>query len=88
VIFVDTNVPLYLVGADETMKARAEAIQPEFDAIQEVVDEVFPIGPTIVERAKSFVLGHRTLSARDAIHAAVTISCRASRVSTEPPDGD
>src|SRR5438477_5328068 len=49
---------------------RRDAIQPAFDALTEVVDEIFPIGSAILERAKSLVLGYRSLSARAAIHAA------------------
>ena len=103
-IFIDSNVPMYLVGRSHPLKAEAqrlleaavnseqrlvtsaeglqeilhrytaidrrEAIQPAFDVLYEVVDEILPIGSAIVERAKSLVLGYPTLSARDAIHAA------------------
>jgi predicted nucleic acid-binding protein len=50
---------------------RRDAIQPAFDAILGVVDEVFGIDRATVERAKTIVLGRRRLSARDAIHVAV-----------------
>lgn len=50
---------------------RRDAIQPTFDALLGTVDEVFPILPADVERAKTIVLGKRRLSARDAVHAAV-----------------
>ncbi len=104
-IFVDSNVPMYLVGAPHPHKAdaqrlletaavsgerlvtdaevfqeilhryvaiaRREAIQPAFDALLGVVDEVFAIAAADVERAKTIVLGNRRLSARDALHAAV-----------------
>ena len=104
-ILVDSNVPMYLVGATHRHKAdaqrllehcitererlvtdaevlqeilhryvaidRRDAIQPAFDALLGVVDEVFPIDAAAVERAKAIVLGHRRLSARDAIHLAV-----------------
>jgi hypothetical protein len=104
VILIDTNVPMYLVGADGNYKVRAQrlldraatdhqrlvtdaevfqeilhrysaidrrdAIQPAFDVLNEVVDEIFPIDARILDRAKSLVLGYRTLSARDAIHLA------------------
>lgn len=104
-IFVDSNIPMYLVGAPHPHKAdaqrlleatlvagermvtdaevlqeilhryvaidRREAIQPAFDALLGVVDEVFPIGIEEVERAKAIVLGDHRLSARDALHAAV-----------------
>jgi predicted nucleic acid-binding protein len=105
VIFVDSNVPMYLVGARHPHKAdaqrllerfisegerlvtdaevfqeilhryvaidRREAIQPAFDAILGIVDEVFPVDLAAVERAKGIVLGHRELSSRDALHLAV-----------------
>ncbi|MFH0352515.1 MAG: type II toxin-antitoxin system VapC family toxin [Chromatiales bacterium] len=50
---------------------RKDAIQPAFDAILGIVDEVFPVDTSSVERAKSILLGSRRLSARDAIHVAV-----------------
>jgi hypothetical protein len=105
VILVDSNLPMYLVGAAHPHKAdaqrlleqciserrrlvsdaevlqeilhrytaisRREAIQPAFDALLGVVDEIFPVDLSIVERAKSIVLGRRRMSARDAIHVAV-----------------
>lgn len=50
---------------------RRDAIQPAFDAILGVVDEVFAIRIADVESAKTIVLGRRGLSSRDALHAAV-----------------
>jgi predicted nucleic acid-binding protein len=50
---------------------RRDAIQPAFDALLGVVDEVFPVVGADVEAAKSIVLGNRHLSARDALHVAV-----------------
>jgi hypothetical protein len=104
-VFVDSNIPMYLVGAahphkedarrlleglvDERQKLvtdaevmqeilhrytaieRREAIQPAFEALLGVVDEVFPVDLMSVERAKTIVLGNRRLSARDALHLAV-----------------
>lgn len=104
-ILVDSNIPMYLVGAEHPLKAdaqrllercvtqrerlvtdaevlqeilhryvaidRRDAIQPAFDALLGAVDEVFPVDVTAVERAKAIVLGHRRLSARDAVHLAV-----------------
>lgn len=104
-ILVDSNIPMYLVGAPHPHKAdaqrlleqcitkrrrlvsdaevlqevlhryvaidRRDAIQPAFDALLGVVDEVFPIDASIVEKAKSILLGKRRLSARDAVHLAV-----------------
>lgn len=104
-IFVDSNIPMYLVGAPHPHKAdaqrllerliseeerlvtdaevlqeilhryvairRRDAIQPAFDALLRVVDEVFPVEAAVVERAKAIVLGAEALSARDALHLAV-----------------
>ena len=50
---------------------RRDAIQPAFDALLGVVDEVFPIDADDVDAAKQIVLGAHHLSARDAIHVAV-----------------
>ena len=50
---------------------RRDAIQPGFDALLRIVDEVFAVDQAAVERAKQVVLGSKELSARDAVHAAV-----------------
>lgn len=50
---------------------RRDAIQPAFEALFGVVDEIFPVDRTGVERAKAIVLGSQWLSARDALHLAV-----------------
>jgi len=50
---------------------RRDAIQPAFDALLGVVDQVLEVNRISAERAKEIVLGHRRLSARDAIHLAV-----------------
>jgi len=47
------------------------AIQPAFDALLGIVDDVLPIEFATVERAKQIVLQYRRLSARDAIHVSV-----------------
>lgn len=102
-IFIDSNVPMYLVGAPHPHKTdaqrlleraiaerlvtdaevlqeilhryvaidRRDAIQPAFDALLGVVDEVFPVDAPAVERAKAIILGSKRLSARDALHLAV-----------------
>lgn len=104
-IFVDSNIPMYLVGGPHPHKAgaqtllersiaqrerlvtdaevlqeilhryvaidRRDAIQPAFDALLGVVDEIFPVDARAVERAKALLLGSRRLSARDALHRAV-----------------
>jgi hypothetical protein len=113
-IFVDSNIPMYLVGAPHPHKAdarrlvetcvaagdrlvtdaellqeilhryvaidRRDAIQPAFDAILGVVDEVYGIGVADVDRAKAIVLGKRRLSARDALHAAIMERERITRI--------
>jgi len=104
-IFVDSNVPIYLVGAAHPHKAdarhllesavaarerlvtdaevlqeilhryvaidRRDAIQPAFQALLGIVDEVFPVDRASVELAKTIVLGTTRGSARDALHLAV-----------------
>jgi len=50
---------------------RRDAIQPAFDSLLGVVDEVLAIDQTTLERAKRMVFGHGRLSARDAVHLAV-----------------
>ena len=113
-IFLDSNIPMYLVGNPHPHKAdaqrllesaiaagerlvtdaevlqeilhryvaidRRDAIQPAFDALLGVVDEVFPITTVDVENAKAVVLGNRALSARDALHAAVMRRERVDRI--------
>jgi predicted nucleic acid-binding protein len=105
VIFVDSNIPMYLVGAAHPNKEgprrlleqcitrgerlvtdaevlqeilhryhavrRPDAIQPAFDALLGVMDEVYPIERGDVEQAKALMLGLASLSARDAVHVAV-----------------
>jgi hypothetical protein len=50
---------------------RRDAIQPAFDAILGIVDQVLSVDLAATERAKSIVLGSTRLSARDALHLAV-----------------
>jgi len=114
VIFVDSNIPMYLVGAPHAHKVdaqrlleraiadrdklvtsaevfqeilhryshleRRDAIQPAFDALGGVVDEVYPVTMELVERAKTIVLGRPTLKARDAIHLATMERHGVSRI--------
>lgn len=49
---------------------RRDAIQPAYETLLGVVDEVFPIDLPTVQRAKEIVLSSKALSARDAIHVA------------------
>ena len=50
---------------------RRDAIQPAFDALLEIVDEVLPVTYEAAERAKQVVLQYRQLSARDGLHIAI-----------------
>ncbi len=50
---------------------RPATIQPAFDIVLGLVDEVFPVDLDAAERAKRIVLGYGKVSARDAIHVAV-----------------
>lgn len=50
---------------------RQEFIQPAFDVLRRITDEVFPIELEDVELAKSTLLERPRLSARDALHVAV-----------------
>ena len=50
---------------------RRDAIQPAFDALLGIVDQVLAVDRSIAERAKEIVLGYRQLSARNAVHLAV-----------------
>ena len=113
-VLVDSNIPMYLVGADHPRKIdaqrlletiasegtrlvtdaevlqeilhryvaidRREAIQPAFEVLLGVVDEVYPVELRDVERARSVSLGYPGLSARDALHAAIMERYRISRI--------
>ena len=104
-ILIDSNIPMYLVGAPHDHKSdarrllekvvserqrlvtdaevlqeilhryvaidRRDAIQPAFDALLGIVDQVLAVDRSVAERAKQIVLGYRQLSARDAVHLAV-----------------
>jgi len=59
---------------------RLDAIQPAFDAILRIVDEVIAIDLAAVEKAKQVVLAYRHLSARDAVHLAVMEQRGISRI--------
>ena len=104
-ILVDSNIPMYLVGAPHPHKSdaqrwleklvsdrqrlvtdaevlqeilhryvainRRDAIQPAFDALLGIVDQVLAVDRSTAERAKEIVLGYRQLSAREAVHLAI-----------------
>jgi len=105
VILVDSNIPMYLVGAEHPHKVdsrrlleravaerrrlvtdaevlqeilhryvaidRRDAIQPCFEVLLEIVDEVLAVDLEIVESSRDIVIGHPDFTARDAIHLAV-----------------
>lgn len=50
---------------------RREAIQPAFNALRGVVDEVFPVDLVVVDQARALLLGLTQFSARDALHLAI-----------------
>jgi predicted nucleic acid-binding protein len=59
---------------------RRDAVQSAFDALLGVVDQVFAVERSAAERAKSIVLGHSRLSARDALHIAVMEQHRVEQI--------
>jgi hypothetical protein len=50
---------------------RRDAIQPAFNSVLGIVDDVLAVDRAVIERAKEIVFGHARLSARDAVHIAV-----------------
>lgn len=113
-ILVDSNIPMYLVGAPHPHKSdaqrlleklvsdrerlvtdaevlqeilhryvainRLDAIQPAFDALLGIVDDVLDVNRAAAERAKEIVLGNRRLSSRDALHLAIMEHHRIDRI--------
>lgn len=113
-ILVDSNIPMFLVGAAHPHKVdaqrlleqlvtarerlvtdaevlqeilhryaaigRPDAIQPAFDALLGIVDEVFSVDLAAVERARTVLLGSPCLSARDALHVAIMQQQGISRI--------
>lgn len=113
-VFIDSNVPMYVVGAEHPNKSaavsmlerlirdevrlvsdaevlqeilhryiatnRRDAIQPAFDALLGLVDEVFPVESGDLVRAKDVLLSTSGLSARDAVHAAVMYNRGVERI--------
>lgn len=59
---------------------RRGAIQPAFDALLQLVDEVVAIEEDDVLRARDLALASRTLSSRDALHVAVMVRQGISRI--------
>ncbi len=50
---------------------RKDAIQPAYDVLLSVVDEIFPVTTEDVVRAKDLLLANSVISARDAVHTSV-----------------
>jgi predicted nucleic acid-binding protein len=122
VIFVDSNVPMYLVGGQHPNKEaarraleeaiaageslcsdaevmqeilhrytairRSERIDPAFHSLITVVDIVYPIERTDVERARRLLKTTPRLAARDAIHVAVMQRQGVSRILSYDADFD
>lgn len=59
---------------------RMDAIQPAFDALFGIVDDVFPVTADDLIRAKSILLSTNGLSARDAVHTAIMTSHEAKTI--------
>src|SRR4051794_3034741 len=59
---------------------RPEAIQPAFDLLSSLVDEVYPVTLEAVSAAKTLVLSYQGLSARDSIHVATMTSHGLKRI--------
>jgi predicted nucleic acid-binding protein len=104
VIFIDSNIPMYVIGSSHPRKldalrllegaisegdrlvtdaevfqeilhrysaiGRESAIQPAFEVLLGVVDEVFAVELGDVQRAKEILLGVKGVSARDSVHLA------------------
>jgi uncharacterized protein len=105
VIFIDSIIPMYLVGAPHPHKVdaqrlveqfvsnrerlvtdaevlqeilhryvainRRDAIQPAFDALLGIADQVLSVDAAAAYRAKDILMSHQQMSARDALHLAV-----------------
>jgi uncharacterized protein len=50
---------------------RRDFIQPVFDTLLRITDEVLSVDRSAAEHAKEIVLGHKQVSARNALHLAV-----------------
>ena len=104
-IFVDSNIPMYLVGGAHRHKDRSlvlvtglvrdeeklvtdievyqeilhrytaidrpDAIDPAFDVLDAIVDDVLSFGMREIQSARSIIASVPGLSARDALHVAV-----------------
>ncbi len=103
-IFVDSNIPMYLVGKPHANKEKAlktiekllrnrsklvtntevfqeilhrysaidrkEFIQPTFELMKQLIEQIFPISIGEIEVAKELLMQSMNLSSRDCIHIA------------------
>ncbi len=113
-IFVDSNIPMYLVGKPHPNKGRAaellrqlvragehlvtdvevyqeilhryvairrtEAIDPAFEVLDAVVDDVLGYGMAEIRAARGVLRSTYTITARDALHVAVMREAGISRI--------
>ncbi|MCE2528565.1 MAG: type II toxin-antitoxin system VapC family toxin [Acidimicrobiia bacterium] len=113
-IFVDSNIPMYLVGASHRHKDRSlvlvtrlvrdeqpmvtgievyqeilhrytaidhpDAIDPAFDVLDAIVDDVLGFGMQEIRTARSIIASVPGLSARDALHVAVMRAAGITRI--------
>jgi predicted nucleic acid-binding protein len=121
-IFVDSNIPMYLIGAPHQLKTdsqlllersigegqrlvtdvevlqeilhrytaidRRDAIEPAFEALLGIVDDVLPIDKSDGLRASQIVQSRHRLSARDAMHIAVMERYQIGRIMSFDQDFD
>lgn len=113
-IFVDSNVPMYIVGGAHPNKDRVlalltrfvsdgerlitdvevyqeilhrftsirrqGAIDPAFDTLDGIVDDVFPFGMNDIRVARALIVEIDGISARDALHVAVMQRAGCNRI--------
>lgn len=121
-IFVDSNIPMYLVGQTHPHKdtarrlvekciavnerlvtdvevlqeilhrftaiRRKDAIQPAFDVLLGIVDEIFAVELEDIAQAKDRLAITEQLSARDALHIAIMHRYGVTRILTFDTDFD
>jgi uncharacterized protein len=101
-IFIDSNIPMYIIGAEHPNKTiilsflealtrnseylvtsaevfqeilhrytaikHKEAIQPAWECLESICDQVLPVTYECVNEAKRFLLSYKKISSRDALH--------------------
>ena len=121
-IFIDSNVPMYLVGAAHPNKDRAlaaltrlvrdgeqfvtdvevyqeilhrytyiqrpDAIDPAFESLDQLTDEVLTFGMAEIRSARTLLRSVSRVSARDALHAAVMQKAGITRILSFDSDFD